>query len=532
MRYRVGVTVDADQLARLDALAELLPLLSEALDIRDVFSRVSRISHRVLPHDSLALALLSPDRRSLIVHAISGDVDFARPDRIALPAELQALLDEPWDHLLCDDMHEDPVMRQMPPVQAGLLSSLRVPMRRDGRLIGGLNFMSREIGRFTLRDVPIAQRVAAYAALTLAHQELAEAAARAAEARERAAALEERVRVLNDELAVLGRGTPRRIVGTSAAWRQAVAEAAQVAPTDTTVLLTGESGTGKEVLARFIHGASPRASGPFVAVNCAALPEPLLESELFGHERGAFTGATQARPGLIEQAAGGVLLLDEIGELSAGAQAKLLRVLQEREFQRLGSGRTIRADVRVIAATHRHLRRMVDEGEFREDLFYRLHIFAIALPPLRERPEDVLPLAEALLEDIGRQLGRRVAGLSREARPRLLAYEWPGNIRELRNVLERAAILAGRAPIAPQHLALPGVPAAGAREPGRRADVSAVGRPDLAGSTLPDVERQLVAEALRAARFNKSRAARTLGLTRAQLYVRLRRHGLDWPSPE
>jgi transcriptional regulator with GAF, ATPase, and Fis domain len=527
VRYRVGVTVDADQLARLDALAELLPLLSEALDIRDVFSHVSRITHRVLPHDSLALALLSPDRESLIVHAISGEVDFARPDRIAVPAELQALLDEPWDYLLCDDMREDPVMRQMPPVRAGLQSSLRVPMRRDGRLLGGLNFMSRDIGHFTRRDVPIAQRVAAYAALTLAHQELAQAAARAAESRERAAALEERVRMLNDELAVLGRGTPRRIVGTSAAWRQAVAEAAQVAPTDTTVLLTGESGTGKEVLARFIHGASPRSQGPFVAVNCAALPEPLLESELFGHERGAFTGATQARPGLIEQAAGGVLLLDEVGELSPGAQAKLLRVLQEREFQRLGSRRTRRADVRVIAATHRHLRRMVDDGQFRDDLFYRLHIFAIALPPLRERPEDVLPLADALLEDIGRQLGRRVVGLGRDARPRLLGYGWPGNIRELRNVLERAAILAGAAPIAPEHLALPGPAESSPRPAAHEAQSSVAPRSGPALGTLPDLERQLVADALNAARYNKTRAARTLGLTRAQLYVRLRRHGLD-----
>ena len=220
-------------------------------------------------------------------------------------------------------------------------------------------------------------------------------------------------------------------------------------------MLTGESGTGKEVLARFIHGASPRSGGPFMAINCAALPEPLIESELFGHEKGAFTGATQARAGLIERAAGGVLLLDEVGELSPGAQAKLLRVLQEREFQRVGASRVLRADVRVIAATHRHLQTMVERGTFREDLFYRLHIFVIALPPLRERPDDVLPLAEVLLEDIGRQLGRRGAGLSREAAPRLLAYPWPGNVRELRNVLERAAILAGGGLITSEHLALP-----------------------------------------------------------------------------
>ncbi len=542
------MNTDPTLLARLDALAELLPLLSGALEIRDVFSHVSRISHRVLPHDSLALALVAPDGQSLFVHALSGEVDFARPDRIVLPPEAMDLFSRPWEFLLCDDMATDPIMGRMPPVAAGLHASLRVPIRRDDRPIGGLNFMSRQTGQFTEADVPVAQRVAAYVALTLAHQDLAREAARAAEARERAAALEQRVRTLTDELAILGRGTPRRIVGASAAWRHAMAEAAQVAATETTVLITGESGTGKEVLARFIHGASPRAAGPFLAVNCAALPEPLLESELFGHERGAFTGATHARPGLIERAAGGVLLLDEVGELSPGAQAKLLRVLQEREFQRLGATRVQRADVRVIGATHRDLRTMVERGLFREDLFYRLHVFAIALPPLRERPDDVLPLAEALLEDIGRQLGRRQAGLSREAVPALLGYPWPGNVRELRNVLERAAILAGGGLVTSDHLALPAVrphggdlPAALAvRRPGSAAAATpmAPARPRSAiaeesaagvgpGRTLPDVEREMVEQALVQARYNKSRAARALGLSRAQFYVRLRRYGLE-----
>jgi transcriptional regulator with GAF, ATPase, and Fis domain len=204
-------------------------------------------------------------------------------------------------------------------------------------------------------------------------------------------------------------------------------------------------------------------------------------------------------------------------------------VLQEREFQRVGAARVLRADVRVIAATHRHLRTMVDRGTFREDLFYRLHIFVIALPPLRERPDDVLPLAEVMLEDIGRQLGRRGAGLSREAAPRLLAYPWPGNVRELRNVLERAAILAGGGLITSEHLALP-APASpqssGASNPAtapRR-----IGLPAGTGrrQTLPDIEREMVENALVGARYNKSEAARALGLTRAQFYVRLKRHGL------
>ena len=529
VRYRLPVTPDADLLARLDALAELLPLLSGALDIRDVFPHLSRITNRVLPHDALALALLAPDRESLSVHALTTEVDFQKPDRVLVPAAARHLFDSPWEYLLCDDMADDPIMKQIPAVAAGLRGSLRVPMRRDGQIFGGLNFMSREHGAFTERDGPVAIRVAAYVALALAHQALADEAARAAEVRERATTLEQRVRSLTDQLSVLGHGAPRRMVGVSAAWRQAVAEAVQVAPTDTTVLLAGESGTGKEVLARLIHGASPRAGGPFLAINCAALPEPLIESELFGHERGAFTGATQARAGLIERAAGGVLLLDEVGELSPGAQAKLLRVLQEREFQRLGGSRVQRADVRVIGATHRNLRTMVERGTFREDLFYRLHIFTIGLPPLRERPDDVLPLAEALLEDIGRQLGRRGAGLSREAAPRLLAYHWPGNVRELRNVLERAAILAGGGLIASEHLALPApVPLAPSHD-SPAADSLPTTAPAVVtdGQTLSDVEREMVQQALVGARYNKARAARALGLTRTQLYVRLKRHGLD-----
>jgi GAF domain-containing protein len=172
--YRAPVTPDADLLARLDALAELLPLLSAALDIRDVFSHVSRIAHRVLPHDSLALALVAPDRQSLFVHAISGEVDFARPDRLVLPPAARDLFDSPWAYLLCDDMREDPIMRELPPVSVGLRSSLRVPLLRDGRTFGGLNFLSRDIGHFTTADVPVAQRVAAYVALTLAHQDLAQ----------------------------------------------------------------------------------------------------------------------------------------------------------------------------------------------------------------------------------------------------------------------------------------------------------------------------------------------------------------------
>ena len=236
-------------------------------------------------------------------------------------------------------------------------------------------------------------------------------------------------------------GTHLRIVGESVEWRGVLRDATQVAATDTTVLITGESGTGKEVVARFIHAASPRRNRPFVALNCAALPEQLLESELFGYERGAFTSAHQAKPGQIELASGGVLFLDEVTEMSLSAQAKFLRVLQEREFQRLGGTRLVKANIRVIAATNRDLRKAVERGSFREDLFYRLGVFDIPIPPLRDRASDIVPLSDSFLQEIGRSFGRPAAALTREARAALLQYEWPGNVRELRNVLERAAIL-------------------------------------------------------------------------------------------
>ena len=251
----------------------------------------------------------------------------------------------------------------------------------------------------------------------------------------------------------LAAGTHLRVVGESVEWREVLRKATQVASTDTTVLITGESGTGKEVVARFIHAASVRKSRPFVALNCAALPEQLLESELFGYERGAFTGAHQAKPGQVELASGGVLFLDEVSEMSLSAQAKFLRVLQEREFQRLGGTRLLKANIRVIAATNRDLRKAVERGDFREDLFYRLGVFDIQIPPLRERPSDIVPLSETFLQEIGRSFGRPAAGLTREARQALLQYQWPGNVRELRNVLERAAILCDGAPIAAEHLA-------------------------------------------------------------------------------
>ena len=334
----------------------------------------------------------------------------------------------------------------------GFRSALRVPIRLDGRPAGLLAFLSKAPSAFKQADILVARRIADRLAITLARDREIAASKRADEATARAAQLEARVRALTEELDA--RTGYRRVVGESQQWRQVLTQATQVAATETTVLLLGESGTGKEVVARFLHRGSPRSNGPFIALNCAALPEQLLEAELFGYERGAYTGATQSKPGQLEQAAGGTLFLDEVAEMSPSAQAKFLRVLQEREFQRLGGTRVLRTDARVVAATNRDLQRAIANGQFREDLYYRLNVFAIRLPPLRDRRDDVLPLSESFLLEIGRGLGTPPAGISRDARQMLVEYHWPGNVRELRNILERAAILCDGGLITAEHLAL------------------------------------------------------------------------------
>ena len=313
------------------------------------------------------------------------------------------------------------------------------------------------------------------------------------------------------------------IIGSSPLLRQTLDQVAKIAATDSsTVLVQGESGTGKELVARSIHESSRRAAGPFVALNCAALNESLVEAELFGYEPGAFTGADPAgRPGLIAAAEGGTLFLDEIGELPEALQAKLLRVLQERSYRRVGSDGDLPMDVRVVASTHRDLAGMVGEGTFREDLFYRLNVLSVRVPALRDRPEDIAALAEHFLHGFRAELGRKLAGFTPDALAALTRHSWPGNVRELRNTIERSTLLAAGTHIETADLALePPAPDVLTPQPPPHDSIP------LGDRSLKSVEEALIKKVLEEARGNRSRAARVLGVNRTTLYNKLRAYGL------
>jgi transcriptional regulator with GAF, ATPase, and Fis domain len=520
---------------RLDQIERVLGTLAVSLDVREVFEQLSREIQHLLPHSLMVMTELDLGARTIRVAAHAGAGD------IPVPTEPVVLTDdELWRRIDFEIVSDIPAEilptteRQRLILLSGMRSWLRIPLLLSGEVKGGLGFFHREPSRYDWQDAEVATRLADRIALVLSHRELAEEARVAAENRRRADQLEARVEALARELESRERS---RVVGVSRSWKDTLKQVDRVASSETTVLITGESGTGKEVISSLIHHGSARADRPFVAINCAALPEQLLESELFGHEKGAFTGATATKLGRIEQAEGGTLFLDEIAEMSPLVQAKLLRVLEEREFRRVGGTRDLKADVRVITATNRDLAASIARGAFREDLYYRLNVFQIHIAPLRERREDVLPLADAFLTDLGRTMGRPAAGISRDGREWLMDYAWPGNVRELRNAIERAILMCDGGLITRDHFPAPMAPSTwnrhGARPApvgnGNAADASDVAhtpaRPD--DVNLASMERELIEKALGQTKGNKAKAARLLGLTRAQLYWRLDRHGIQ-----
>ncbi|MBM4032207.1 MAG: nif-specific transcriptional activator NifA [Planctomycetes bacterium] len=339
--------------------------------------------------------------------------------------------------------------------------------------------------------------------------------------RVRQAAEEERQRLLDENARLQEelkeRFRPANIIGNSKAMQEVYDLIAQVARSSATVLLRGESGTGKELVAHAIHYNSLRADKPFVRVHCGALPETVIESELFGHERGAFTGAIAQRKGRFELAHGGTVFLDEIGDISPSTQIKLLRVLQEREFERVGGTDTLRVDVRLIAATNRHLETLIAANQFREDLYYRLNVFPIHIPPLRERKTDILLLADHFVERYAQANHKAVTRIATPAIDMLVAYHWPGNVRELENCIERAVLLAEGDVIQAHHLS----PTLQLPVPSR---IASKGTLD---ATLDAIERDMLVDALKAARGNKAKAARALGLTERLMGLRVKKHGIE-----
>jgi formate hydrogenlyase transcriptional activator len=388
---------------------------------------------------------------------------------------------------------------------AGIHAYTSIPLQVRGRGIGVLVFSRRQPDAFLPEQMTILIEVSRAIAVAVAN---ALANAEIARLRDQ---LEAENIALRDQLSRITKF--EELVGDSLPLRRVLESVEQVAATDATVLITGETGTGKELIARAVHQRSPRAKGPLVQFNCAAIPQTLLASELFGHERGAFTGAVERRKGRFEQAHGGTLFLDEIGEMPPELQVMLLRVLQERQFERLGGSEPIRVDVRILAATNRNLAEDVRAGRFRSDLFYRLNVFPVRMPPLRERPEDVSLLAAHFCQKHGERFGRQINQIDRRTMRMLEAYQWPGNVRELENVIERAVILSRNGTLRVEQDALAVGNGAGHLDESLRAQ-----------------EREKIEMALRAAGGRISGpigAARALGLPPSTLDLRIKRLGID-----
>jgi Nif-specific regulatory protein len=389
-----------------------------------------------------------------------------------------------------------------------------VPLRTKARIIGVVEAINKRQGLFDEADVRLLEAFANQLALALENARLIQ---ELQIARER---LAEENRYLREAMEQTLRF--ETLIGESPKMQEVYRLVERVLKTDATVLITGESGTGKDLVARILHYQGPRAKGPFIAVNCAAIPEALLEAELFGYEKGAFTGAAQRKPGRFELANGGTLFLDEIAEMSPTLQAKLLRVLQEQCFERVGGIESITTDARILAATNQDLKRRMDEGKFRMDLFYRLNVYPIPMPPLREHKEDIVPLALYYLKAFSQELRKGVVSFSKEAMGMLERYAWPGNVRELENVIKRAVILCQGTAVTAQELPL------AQPEPlrGPAGSSDAIRLPP-GGIALAELEKELIRQALERAHQNKSQAAKLLGLSRTQLRTRLKHYGLE-----
>jgi formate hydrogenlyase transcriptional activator len=505
---------------RLQLLLEVNNAVVSRLDLDQVFTAVAACLQRVIPHVHTNLLLYEPETRRFRKHVpqIAGadavvvdcDVDSQwahSPAGIAITTQRTALFDE---HELGELAAKSRIAERV--LAAGFKSVCSVPLLSHERVLGALNVASRRVDAFAPDDVELLGQVAQQIAIAvengLAFREIAE--------------LKEKLNTeklyLEDEIRT--ERNFEEIIGQSSALKQVLKQVEIVAPTDSTVLIQGETGTGKELIARAIHNLSGRRGRTFVKLNCAAIPTGLLESELFGHEKGAFTGAIAQRIGRFELAHGGTLFLDEVGDIPLELQSKLLRVLQEQEFERLGSTRTIRVDIRLVAATNRDLAAMVENKQFRSDLYYRLNVFPIANPPLRARREDIAALVRYFAQKFARRMNKHIASIPSEAMAALSSYHWPGNIRELENFIERAVILSPNSTL--------DVPLAELKQRSKAAGHETASPP----RTLEDAEREHIRVALQEANWQvggASGAAARLGMKRTTLQSKMAKLGIERP---
>jgi Nif-specific regulatory protein len=500
------------EVSELSLLFEISQALNRSLDLHDVVGPVLNAMANHMGMVRGTITLLNRQTGELSIEAAHGlSESQLERGRYRLGEGVTGRVVQSGQPAVVRRISDEPLFLDRTGAREGLrkedISFLCVPVQLGNEVIGALS-----VDRLFTEDVSPEEDVRL---LSIIASMIAQAV------RLRQSAQEERDRLLEENLRLQEelreRFRPANIIGNSNAMQEVYDLIAQVAGSDATVLIRGESGTGKELVAHAIHYNSLRAGKPFIRVHCGALPETVIESELFGHEKGAFTGAIAQRKGRFELAHGGTIFLDEIGDLAPAIQVKLLRVLQEREFERVGGTQTLKTDVRLITATNRNLEQLIADGEFREDLYYRLNVFPIHVPPLRERKTDILLLADHFVERYAKANHKAVKRVSTPAIDMLMAYHWPGNVRELENCVERAILLATDDVIHARHLP----PTLQMPEPSR---IESKGTLE---AILDATERDLLVDALKASRGNKAKAARALGLTERLMGLRVRKHRID-----
>ncbi len=500
---------DASQIRKLSALLEVSQALGSTLDIREAVEKVLEILDRELGMKRGAIALVRSSGELAIRYAHGMSEGEKQRGRYQMNEGVTGKVVSSGKPVVVPQVSREPLFlnRTRKRSSGQEESFICVPIEDRRKTIGALSIIYPFRQNRNFEDsLKVLTIIASMISQSLRLAQM----------------VEEEKAQLADENALLKRELQqkyeyRNIVGTGKEMREVYEQIAQVAPTATTVLIRGESGTGKELVAHAIHYHSPRTAKPFVKVNCAALPESLIESELFGHEKGAFTGAVARKRGRFELAEGGTLFLDEIGDLSPALQVKLLRVLQEREFERVGGTETIRVNVRLIAATNVDLEGAVADGRFRSDLYYRLNVFSIFLPPLRERKTDILLLADHFLDKYAKQNGKRIKRISTPAIDMLMTYHWPGNVRELENVIERATLVCEGNVIHGYHLPPTLQTAEGSGTVTKMSLENAV----------EAFEKDLIQDALKTARGNRARAARLLDTTERILGYKVKKYSID-----